>query len=48
MMQRTLKVLFAFGSIVGAGILLFQAVRLIEKNTPSEKQYTVKDRKSVV
>lgn len=42
MMQRTLKVLFAFGSIVGAGILLFQAVRLIEKNTPSEKQYTVK------
>lgn len=41
-MQRYLKILFAFGSIVGAGLLLFQAVRLIEKNTPSEKQYSVK------
>lgn len=41
-MQRYLKILFAFGSIIGAGLLLFQAVRLIEKNTPSEKQYSVK------
>jgi HlyD family secretion protein len=41
-MQHYLKVLFAFGSILGAGFLLVQAVRLIDKNTPSQTQYAVK------
>ncbi|MEI6525051.1 MAG: HlyD family efflux transporter periplasmic adaptor subunit [Planctomycetota bacterium] len=41
-MQRYLKTIFAIGSILGAGLLLFQAVRLIEKNTPSEKQVVIK------
>ncbi|MFM8397442.1 MAG: hypothetical protein ACKOAH_06380, partial [Pirellula sp.] len=42
-MERYLKALLALCSILGAGLLLVQAVRLIEKNTPSEKKYTVKN-----
>jgi len=41
-MQRYLKTLFAIGSILGAGLLLTQAIWLIQKNTPSEKKYEVK------
>lgn len=41
-MQRYLKTLFALGSVIGAGLLLVQAIWLIEKNTPSEKKYEVK------
>lgn len=37
-MERYLKALLALCSILGAGLLLVQAVRLIEKNTPSEKK----------
>ncbi|MFN4904569.1 MAG: HlyD family secretion protein [Planctomycetota bacterium] len=42
-MERYLKALLALGSILGAALLLAQSVRLIEKNTPSEKKYTVKN-----
>ena len=41
-MQRYLKTLFAIVSILGAALLLFQAVRLIGKNTPSQKPVLVK------
>ena len=41
-MQRYLKTLFAIVSIFGAAWLLFQAVRLIGKNTPSQKPVLVK------
>jgi len=37
-----LKTLFAIVSILGAALLLFQAVRLIGKNTPSQKPVLVK------
>ena len=41
-MQHYLKTLFAIVSIFGAALLLFQAVRLIGKNTPSQKPVLVK------